>query len=126
MTIDRLINTPHTCAFGVTEADTAAVIGSGDLPVLATPRMVAGMEQAAMQAVAVALPEGSTTVGTQVAIEHLRATPVGATWTAVATLVKVDGRALHFEVEASDDKGVIGRGTHTRFVVEVARFMSKL
>lgn len=119
-------NASHTCHFSVSEVDTAAFQGSGDLDVLATPRLVAGMEQAARLAVAAHLPEGSTTVGTAITIEHLHATPLGATWSATATLTKVDGRALHFTLEATDHKGTIGRGTHTRFIVDRQRFMSKL
>lgn len=125
-TTSSLDSARHVCHFVVTEADTAAAQGSGDLAVLATPRLVAGMEQAALLAVAEQLPEGATTVGTAISIEHLRATPLAATWTATATLTKADGRALHFALEATDAQGLIGRGTHTRFVVDRQRFMSKL
>lgn len=105
---------------------TADYIGSGDLAVLATPAMCALMEGAAMMAVAPHLEVGQTTVGTALNIEHLRATPVGGVVSATAKLVKVEGRALHFEVEACDEKGPVGKGTHTRFVVDRERFMAKL
>lgn len=120
------IGTRMACPFLVEEEDTAISAGSGSLCVLATPAMVAGMEQAAWRAVAGFLPEGTTTVGTQVNIEHLRAIKAGAAWQAIATLTKVDGRMLYFDVEASDEKGVMGRGTHVRAIVDVERFMGKL
>ena len=88
--------------------------------------MVALMENAAMQAVAAALPEGSATVGTQMNTSHIKASPLGATITASAVLTEVEGRKLTFAVKAWDDKGVIGEGEHTRFVVDRERFLSKL
>ena len=105
---------------------TAKAMGSGDMDVFATPAMVALMENAAMQAVAAVLPEGSATVGTLINVQHMRATPLGEIVTAQATLVEVDGRRLLFEVSASDAKGAIGGGTHERFVVDRERFLSKL
>ena len=105
---------------------TAESIGSGDLAVLATPAMCALMENAAMMAVAPHLEAGQTTVGTALNIEHLRATPIGKTVTATAVLTEVDGRKLSFNIAARDEKGIIGEGTHTRFVVDRERFMDKL
>jgi predicted thioesterase len=105
---------------------TAEYIGSGDLAVLATPAMCALMENAAMMAVAPHLEAGQTTVGTALNIEHLRATPIGKTVTATAVLTEVDGRKLSFNIAARDEKGIIGEGTHTRFVVDRERFMEKL
>ena len=105
---------------------TAEYIGSGDLVVLATPAMCALMENAAMMAVAPHLEAGQTTVGTALNIEHLRATPIGKTVTATAVLTEVDGRKLSFNIAARDEKGIIGEGTHTRFVVDRERFMDKL
>lgn len=115
-----------TTAMSVTPEVTAAYIGSGDLAVLATPAMCALMENAAMMAVAPHLEEGQTTVGTQLNIEHMRATAVGKTITATAVLVEEDGRRLLFNIAARDEAGIIGEGTHTRFIVDRERFMDKL
>ena len=110
----------------VSEANTAATLGSGDMAVFATPAMVALMENAAMLAVKESLPEGSATVGTQMNTSHIKASPLGATITASAELTAVEGRRLTFAVKAWDEKGVIGEGEHTRFVVDRERFLSKL
>ena len=110
----------------VSASNTAATLGSGDMDVFATPAMVALMENAAMKAVAAALPEGSATVGTQMNTSHIKASPLGAAITASAVLTEVEGRKLTFAVKAWDDKGVIGEGVHTRFVVDRERFMDKL
>lgn len=110
----------------VTAANTALTLGSGDMEVFATPAMVALMENAAMLAVKDCLPEGSATVGTQMNTSHIKASPLGATITASATLTAVEGRCLEFAVKAWDEKGTIGEGTHTRFVVDRERFLSKL
>lgn len=106
--------------------NTALVLGSGDMEVLATPAMVALMENAAMKAVADYLPEGSTTVGIEISTSHLKASAVGANVVAEATLQEVDGRRLVFSLKAWDDAGVIGEGKHTRFIVDRERFLSKL
>lgn len=116
----------HTSSLTVTEALTAKAMGSGDLPVLATPAMMALMENAAMLAVAPELPEGSTTVGGHIESSHLKPTPVGAEVKAEATLTKVDGRKLYFTVKAMQGDTVIGEGTHLRFIVDREKFMSKL
>ena len=105
---------------------TAEYIGSGDLAVLATPAMCALMENAAMMAVANHLEEGQTTVGTALNIEHSRATKVGEVITATAVLTEVNGRELQFNIAARDEVGVIGEGTHTRFIVNREKFMAKL
>ncbi len=110
----------------VSTANSAKTLGSGDMDVFATPAMVALMENAAMLAVAAELPEGSATVGTQMNTSHIKASPLGAMITASAELTAVDGRKLTFAVKAWDEKGVIGEGEHTRFVVDRARFLSKL
>ena len=110
----------------VSQSNTAATLGSGDMDVFATPAMVALMENAAMLAVAAHLPEGSATVGTQMNTSHIKASPLGATITASAELVAIDGRKLSFTVKAWDTQGVIGEGTHTRFVVDRERFLSKV
>ena len=110
----------------VSQSNTAATMGSGDMDVFATPAMVALMENAAMLAVAAHLPEGSATVGTQMNTSHIKASPLGATITASAELTEVEGRKLTFAVKAWDEKGTIGEGVHTRFVVDRERFLSKL
>ncbi len=110
----------------VSVANTAATLGSGDMDVFATPAMVALMENAAMLAVRDHLPEGSATVGTEISTTHIKASPLGAQITASAELVEVEGRRLGFVVKAWDEKGVIGEGRHTRFVVDRERFLSKL
>ena len=117
----------HSSQFTVTEQLTAQAMGSGDMPVLATPAMIALMENAAMTAVAPTLPDGDTTVGTMMDCTHDRASAIGTVITATATLTAVNGRALTFSVEAQDDAGnIIGKGTHTRFIVTRERFLAKL
>ena len=110
----------------VTAANTARTMGSGDLEVFATPALVALMEQAALQAVAPALPEGSTTVGAEMNCSHIKPSPLGAAITATAVLTAAEGRKLTFTVGASDRHGIIGEGTHVRFIVDRERFMAKL
>ena len=116
----------HTSTLVVTDDVTAVKIGSGDMAVLATPAMMALMENAAMLAVADALPEGSTTVGGHIASSHLKPSKVGDTVTATAEVVKVDGKKIEFKVSAYQVDVLIGEGSHLRFVVDRERFMSKL
>ena len=92
----------------------------------ATPSMVALMENAAMNAVAPFLPQGATTVGSEINTTHIKPSALGAEITATATLTSVEGRKLLFDVEARDAAGVIGKGTHVRFIVDIERFMAKL
>lgn len=115
-----------TATMRVSAEVTAEYIGSGDLAVLATPAMCALMENAAMMAVAPHLEEGQTTVGTALNIEHSRATKVGEIITATAVLTEVNGRELQFNIAARDEVGVIGEGTHARFIVNREKFMAKL
>lgn len=110
----------------VSEDNTALKLGSGDMEVFATPTMIALMENAAMSAVASSLDEGATTVGTMMRSSHIKPSSIGATITAEAELVAVDGRRLTFAVKAWDEQGVIGEGEHERFVVDRERFLSKL
>ena len=110
----------------VTAENTAAAMGSGDLPVFATPAMIALMEHAAMDAVAGSLPAGSTTVGSEMNATHLKPSGLGAEITATAVLTAVEGRKLTFNVGARDAQGMIGEGTHVRYVVDRERFMAKL
>ena len=116
----------HTSELIVNEAVTAITMGSGDLPVLATPAMMALMENAAMLAVAPHLPEGSTTVGGHISASHIKPTPIGETVTATATVVKVDGKKIEFEVKAYWGDILLGEGTHLRFIVDREKFMSRL
>ena len=116
----------YTSKVVVDSDNCASAVGSGGLNVFATPSMVALMENAAMNAVAPVLPEGSTTVGTEINTTHIKPTALGDEVEATATLMHVEGRKLSFAVEARDTKGIIGRGTHVRFVVDVERFLAKL
>ncbi|MGN0233075.1 MAG: thioesterase family protein [Bacteroidaceae bacterium] len=117
----------YTSYMEVTDDRTARGMGSGDLRVLATPAMLALMENAAMLAVAQELPEGSTSVGAHISSSHLMPTPLGATISATATLTAEEGRKLTFHVEAHDAAGnLLGEGSHIRFVVDRERFMSRL
>ena len=116
----------YTSTTVVDSTNTAIALGSGDMEVLATPAMVALMENAAMNAVAPALPQGSTTVGAEINTTHIKPSAVGARVQATATLTAVEGRKLTFAVEAADEDGIIGRGTHVRFIVDKERFMAKL
>ena len=109
----------------VAEPDTARALGSGDLPVLGTPRVLALMEAATVAAVAPALAEGHTTVGTRISLEHQAATPIGRTVTARARLVAVDGRRLSFEVTLTDGDTVAAFGTVERVVVDRDRFVAR-
>ncbi len=110
----------------VASSTTAIALGSGDLEVFATPAMIALMENAAMCAVAAHLPEGSTTVGTAMSSSHVKASGMGAQITARATLTAVEGRMLSFEVEAYEGEVLIGKGEHTRFIVDKTKFMQKV
>lgn len=114
----------------VTPEDTARALGSGDLEVLGTPRLLAWCEQATVAAVADGLDEGRTSVGTRVEIAHERASTVGTTVTVTAELTHVDGRLLRFDVVAEQEAdgaiAVVGRGTVTRVVVDRERFLRRL
>jgi fluoroacetyl-CoA thioesterase len=123
----------------VTSADTASAVGSGDVPVLATPRLLALAEAAAVAAVRPDLAEGQTTVGTAAALEHMRASPVGATVVVEAELIDVIGRRLAFTFTARQDAGgadaggadaggadaIVGTGTMERVLVDRERFISQ-
>ena len=109
----------------VTDANTAAAFGSGGIAVYATPAMIALMEGAAFSAAEALLPKGWSTVGTELNVKHLSATPVGMKVHARAELLGIDGRALSFKVEAFDEAGKIGEGSHGRFIIEVEKFLAK-
>lgn len=108
------------------DADTAITIRSGEVPVLATPRLVALFEETAMVAIKGQLAANETTVGMRVQIDHLAPTAVGDTVTAEATLDRAEGRRLIFNVAAHDAKGLVAAGKITRVVVDVDRFLDKL
>ena len=116
----------YTSKTTVTQSNTAIAMGSGDKEVLATPAMVALMENAAMNSVCAELPQGSTTVGSMIETSHIRPSALGDEISATAILEEVDGRKLTFKVTATDSKGTIGEGTHIRFIVDRERFLSKL
>lgn len=109
----------------VTEANSAATLKSGSLPVFATPAMCALMEEAACAAVNSCLEEGMSTVGIRLEITHDRATALGGMARAKAELTEIAGRKLTFRVSATDAKGVIGAGKHERFIINCAKFMAK-
>ena len=109
----------------VTEENTAAAMGSGLLPVFATPAMLALMEQAAASSVQPFLPEGQGTVGTRLEVSHLAATPIGLTVRAESELIAVDRRKLRFAVRAWAGDELIGEGEHERFVIDNAHFLEK-
>lgn len=106
--------------------ESAAAMGSGTLEVFSTPSLVARFEAACLQAVQPYLPEGATTVGVEVAVKHLKATPIGQPVRCTATLTAVAGRRLAFTGELWDAAGKIGEGTHTRVVVEASAFLARL
>ena len=116
----------YTSRLTVGNENTAIALGSGDMPVLATPAMMALMENAAMLAVAPALEEGDTTVGGHIESSHLSPTSVGAEVSATATLEKVDGRKLYFKIIAHQGDKIIGEGTHLRFIVNREKFLAKI
>lgn len=109
----------------VDETNCATTICSGTLEVFATPSMIALMEQTAWQSVAPYLEDGDTTVGTKLDISHCSPTPKGATVTCQSVLTLVDGHRLVFDVTASDDSGLIGKGRHERFIVNAEKFQVK-
>lgn len=116
----------HTSYYTVVPEDTAIAQGSGQLEVLATPRLVAFMENAAMLTVAQSLGTGETTVGGMISITHLAPSTVGAEVVATAVLDKIEGRKLSFTVSVKEGDKLIGEGTHVRFIVDKERFMAKL
>ena len=109
----------------VTPADTAAVMGSGTLDVLATPRVAALMEMTAWQSLGDELEAGSTTVGTMLSLRHLAPTPVGRTVRCESKLEKIDGRELTFSLLVYDQSGLIADAQHKRVIVDSARFTAK-
>lgn len=125
MEIKIEIGTVHEINVTVENHMTAATMKSGNLDVLATPYMIALMEQASAELCQPYLPEGISTVGTMVNIQHLAATSIGAPVRTVATLTAFDGRKASFDIVAYDNAGVIGKGTHERFTIKVDSFLKK-
>lgn len=109
----------------VTEQNTANAVGSGLVPVFATPYMIALMENAAVHAVNDHLEPGQGTVGTHLNVSHDAATPIGMKVWAECKLTAVDGKRLSFEVAAFDEAGLIGKGTHERFIIQTEKFLAK-
>ncbi|MCR5313655.1 MAG: thioesterase family protein [Bacteroidaceae bacterium] len=116
----------HTSFLTVSKENTANYLGSGNLDVLATPAMMALMENAAMLAVAPSLQEGQTTVGGHIESSHLKPSLIGSKIEATATLIKIEGKKLFFKIEAKMNDTIIGEGTHLRFIVDKEKFMSKI
>ncbi len=119
--------TEYTCTTQVEPANCASAVGSGGLDVFSTPSMIALMEKAAFTLVQESLAEGESTVGTQMNVDHVKASKIGETITAKAILTEIDGRKLTFDVSATDSAGnTIGRGVHTRFIIQIEKFLSRL
>jgi predicted thioesterase len=116
----------HTERKEVTLKDTAAHYGSGTLEVFATPAMIALMENTALKTVLPYLSEEQDTVGSEVHIRHLKPTAVGGTVECEAILTETEGKKLVFEVSASDEKGIIGKGRHVRYIINKEQFLSNL
>lgn len=110
----------------VTDENTAIAYGSGAVSVFATPAMIGLMEKAALSSVDPLLEEGLTTVGTNVEVKHMAATPVGMTVVARSKLTQVDGKRLLFEVEAWDDVDMVGKGIHERFIIKLDSFLKRV
>jgi fluoroacetyl-CoA thioesterase len=106
--------------------DTAAAYGSGNVEVLATPAMISLMEGTALEGVQPFLANDYTTVGTDICVKHVKATPVGMKVTCKAVLKDVEGARLSFDVEVRDEEGITGYGTHQRFIVHLPEFMAKV
>ncbi len=110
----------------VSSEDTAAAYGSGLIEVFATPAMIALMENAAQLSVDKFLAEGQSTVGIEINVKHVKASPVGMRIKCKSVLTKVDGKRLYFDITAEDEKGVIGTAEHIRYVIDIEKFMQKL
>lgn len=110
----------------VEDEDTAVKLGSGNLAVFATPAMVALMENTAMSSVIDGLEKGFDTVGIEINVKHIRATPKGAKVWCESVLTKIEEKRLFFEVNAFDEKGTIGTATHVRYIIDVNKFLDRL
>jgi predicted thioesterase len=110
----------------VSEAMTAPRMGSGQIPVFASPMMIAAMEAAAVDCIERLLPAGHASLGTHLDVAHSAPSPIGARITASAELATIEGRTVTFRVEARDEHEIIGSGTHTRVIVDAARFAANI
>ena len=126
MSVDLAVGLSSAAEHLVTEEDTALAVGSGDLPVLGTPRLLAWCEAATCRALVPALAEGRTSVGTRISLEHVAPSAVGATVQVTATVVHLDGRLVRFSVAARQGGRLVGSGEVTRVVVETERFLARL
>lgn len=116
----------YTSELKVQEKDSAKEVGSGDLSVYSSPMMIALIENAALNCVSDDLPDGYSTVGINVNVNHIAATPIGMNVKATATLTEIKGKKLIFSVEAYDEKGKIGEGTHVRYIINTKKFLEKV
>jgi predicted thioesterase len=116
----------HTIEKTVEHTDTASSYGSGLIDVFATPAMIGLMENTAQSSLKVHLPEGYITLGIEINVKHMKATPVGMKVKCESKLTRVEGKKLYFELNAWDEKGQIGTGTHIRYIVQADEFMKKL
>jgi len=116
----------HTITITVTEKDTAARYGSGLIEVFATPAMVALMENTAQSSVLPFLPPGFVTVGIEIHVRHIKATPVGMKVSCKSTLTKIDGKKLSFQITAKDENAEIGSAEHIRYIVDAEKFMDRI
>ncbi|HET6153135.1 MAG TPA: hotdog domain-containing protein [Marmoricola sp.] len=123
--MNELLGRTTTREFAVSDADTAIAVGSGSLPVLGTPVLLAWCEAVTCEVLALEAP--STSVGTRIALEHLAASAIGATVVVTATVAYLDGRLVRFEVDAREPSGkLLGSGEVTRVIVDSERFLSRL
>lgn len=123
--MDIPVGASHTETVMVDETNVASAVGSGLVDVFATPMMIALMEMAAARCLAKFLDEGIVSVGTRVDVEHSGATPIAMRVFATVTVAAVDRRRVDFDVVVTDETGEVGRGTHTRFIVDKAQFTEK-
>ena len=126
MEFDLKAGISYTAKQKVAYADTAAKYGSGLVEVFATPAMIALMENAALKTVLPYLDDEHNTVGFEVNVRHLKPTPIGMEVQCTATLTEIEGKKLVFKLEANDEEGKIGEGTHTRYIINAKKFMDKL
>ena len=117
------IGDKHTLSHIVADTETAEILGSGGLPVYSTPSMICLMELTAYK---LAEQKGHQTVGTKVNICHLKASKVGTQLTSTAEVVEFEGRRILYKVKVSDEAGLVGEGTHERFIIDPEKFMAKL
>ena len=120
-----ILNTTAKSVWTVKTEHLAINVGSGDQEVFSTPSLVALMENSAVNAISEFLEEGETSVGVEINVKHISATPLNVEVTSTAKIVEVDGRKVAFTIEAFDNKEKIGEATHTRFVLNAQKFMAK-